>query len=248
MYKVLIIDDIPLVRDAIRLLGQWDLFGITEIFEAGNALEGCEIIHREAPDIIITDMKMPVMDGTQLLKQLEDHHIKSKIIIISGYSDFKYMKLALQSKVIDYILKPIDPQDLNNALSIAVSEIESGQPPVQALEKDESTATSNQLINEITAFVNRHYMSDITLTELADKFFLSKEHLSRMFKKETGVNLFSYIMKLKLEKGKLLLTETNLTLEEIAQKLGFSTGNYFSKVFKKNTGLSPRDYRSSGSK
>ena len=87
-------------------------------------------------------------------------------------------------------------------------------------------------------------MEDISLSLLADTFYLSKEHLSRLFKKETGTNLFSYIMELKLNDAKELLTSTEMTLDEIAFKLGFSNGNYFSKVFKKNTGQSPRDYRS----
>ena len=111
MYKVRIIDDVVLVRDAIKLLGQWELFGITEIFEAGNAEEGMRLIYQERPELIITDMKMPVMDGTALLTRLDEEQIKSKVIVISGYSDFKYTRLAIQSKVIDYILKPIDPQD-----------------------------------------------------------------------------------------------------------------------------------------
>ena len=149
MYKTVIIDDIVLVRDAIKLLGQWDLFGISQIFEAGNAQDGLDIILRENPDLIITDMKMPVMDGVQLLKKLDEEHIKSKVIIISGFSDFKYTRLAIQSKVIDYILKPIDPQDLNNALSAAITEIEK-ENPSKDVKSEENPATHNQLIDDVT--------------------------------------------------------------------------------------------------
>lgn len=241
MYKVIIIDDVVLVRDAIRLLGQWDMFGITGIFEANNAQEGLEIIHREKPELIITDMKMPVMDGTALLKELEEEHIRSKVIIISGFGDFKYTKLAIQSKAIDYILKPIDPQDLNNAIAAAMVEIEKDFPVCTSHENE--TSTDNQLINNIIVYINKNYMEEISLSALANTFYLSKEHLSRLFKKETGTNLFSYIMGLKLNEAKRLLVQTDLTLEDIAYKLGFSNGNYFSKVFKKNMGQAPRDYR-----
>ncbi len=81
MYKVLIIDDVSLVQDAVKLLGQWEAFGITSIFEACNAQEGLDIIYRERPELIITDMKMPIMDGTALLKKLEEKPIRSKIIV-----------------------------------------------------------------------------------------------------------------------------------------------------------------------
>ncbi len=242
MYKALIIDDIVLVRDAIRMLGQWELFGITMILEAGNAQEGLDIIYREKPELIITDMKMPVMDGTSLLKRLEEEQIKSKIIIISGFSDFKYTRLAIQSKVIDYILKPVDPQDLNNAIAAAMSEIEKEFPPVSPPE-EEALQTGNQLINDVLGYIRKNYMEELTLPVLADTFHISKEYLSRLFKKETGTNLFSYIMEMKLNEARTLLSDTEMTLEDIAFKLGFSNGNYFSKVFKKNVGQSPRDYR-----
>lgn len=243
MYKVLIIDDVVLVRDAIKLLGHWDLFGITEILEAGNAEEGMKLIYQKRPELIIPDMKMPVMDGSALLTRLDKEQIRSKVIVISGYSDFKYTRLAIQSKVIDYILKPIDPQDLNNSIAAAMAEIEKEFPVSVNIHEDPSV-TGNQLINEVIHYIGKHYMEDISLSLLADTFYLSKEHLSRLFKKETGTNLFSYIMELKLNDAKELLTSTEMTLDEIAFKLGFSNGNYFSKVFKKNTGQSPRDYRS----
>lgn len=247
MYKAVIIDDVVLVRDAIRILGQWDLFGITELYEANNAQEGLDIITREKPDLVITDMKMPVMDGTQLLKKLEEDHLKCKIIIISGFGDFKYTKLAIQSKVVDYILKPIDPQDLNNAIAAAIAQIEQ-EAPAELDISNNKFPTDNPLIKDIIAFVRKNYMLDITLEELASTFYLSKEHLSRLFKKETGKNLFSYIMDMKLTEARHLLNETSMTVEEIAFHLGFNNGNYFSKVFKKNVGMSPRDFRSAPKK
>ena len=124
MYKALIIDDVSLVRDAVKMLGQWDMFDITEIYEARNAQEALAVIQAEKPDLIITDMKMPVMDGTALLQYLEAEHVPGKVIVISGFSDFAYMRTAIKSGVVDYILKPIDPQDLNNAISSAIGQLE----------------------------------------------------------------------------------------------------------------------------
>lgn len=242
MYKAIIVDDMTLVRDAIRLLAQWDTFGIEKIFEADNAQNALEIICHEQPDIIITDMKMPVMDGTQLLKKIEELQIKSKIIVISGFSDYKYTRLAIQAGVIDYILKPIDPQDLNNALAAAVTALET-ESETSISNGTETSSIKNKVICDVIAYIDIHYLSDITLTDIAEHFFLSKEHLSRLFKKETGQNLFSYIMQLKLTEAKRLLQTTDLTLDDIAYHLSFSNGNYFSKVFKKNCGLSPSEYR-----
>ena len=192
-------------------------------------------------------MKMPVMDGTQLLKKLEELHINSKIIVISGFSDFKYTRLAIQAGVIDYILKPVDPQDLNNALSAAVSQLENeaGETgtfgPVSSPEPH--SAATSKVVSDVFDYINAHYLENISLADIAETFFLSKEHLSRLFKKETGQNLFSYIMQLKLTEAKRLLQSTDMTLDDIAWHLGFSNGNYFSKVFKKNCQMSPSEYR-----
>lgn len=243
MYKVLIIDDIALVRDAVKMLGQWDIFDISEIYEAGNAREGISIIQSQHPDIIITDMKMPVMDGMAFLQYMETEHIPGKIIVISGFSDFSYMRTAIKSGVVDYILKPIDAQDLNNAISAAIGQLEQ-ESPYQTQKPPATAQSSNSIVQNVKEFIEKKYMDDISLSDLADAFYLSKEHLSRLFKKETGQNLFSYIMDLKLGEAKRLLTETDRTLDDIAFSLGFSNGNYFSKVFKKNVGVSPSSYRS----
>lgn len=249
MYKAIIIDDIRLVRDAIHMLGQWDVFGIDEILEADNAQTGLELICQEHPDIIITDMKMPVMDGTQLLAKLEELSVNSKVIVISGFSDYKYTRLAIRSGVIDYILKPVDPQDLNNALSTAVAQLEAeaGQRADAASVPSDRPPVTNKVIHDVIAYIDQNYLAPISLTDLAEHFFLSKEHLSRLFKKETGQNLFSYIMYLKLTESKRLLKTTDMTLDDIAFHLGFSNGNYFSKVFKKNCNLSPSEYRNQNS-
>lgn len=243
MYKVLIMDDIALVRDAVRMLGQWDVFDISEIYEAGNAQEGLSIIQAHHPDIIITDIKMPVMDGIAFMQYMETEHIPGKIIVISGFSDFSYMRTAIKSGVVDYILKPIDSQDLNNAVSAAIGQLEQETSHKQEKCSPVTEQSSNSIVHDIKVFIEKNYKEDISLSDLADTFYLSKEHLSRLFKKETGQNLFSYIMDLKLKEAKRLLVETNRTLDDIAFSLGFSNGNYFSKVFKRNIGVSPSSYR-----
>lgn len=172
MYKVIIIDDIRLVRDAIKMLAQWDIFGIDKILEADNAQTGLELICQEHPDIIITDMKMPIMDGTQLLQKLEELSIKSKVIVISGFSDYKYTRLAIKSGVIDYILKPIDPQDLNNALASAVSQLEQESGETDEPSSDDTKQiVSNKVICDVISYIDQHYLSNISLADIAEQFF-----------------------------------------------------------------------------
>lgn len=120
--KALIIDDEKHVRDAIRMLVNWGAYGITSLFEAKDGAEAIGIIQGQQPEIIFTDMMMPNMDGSELLEWAAQHAPASKLIVISGHDDFRLVRNALKFGGIDYILKPIEPEQLNSALTRAVEE------------------------------------------------------------------------------------------------------------------------------
>ncbi|GGM24222.1 hypothetical protein GCM10011351_07490 [Paraliobacillus quinghaiensis] len=120
--KALIIDDEKHVREGLILLANWENVGITCILEAADGLEAKKLIQQHKPEIIFTDMHMPKCDGIQLIKWLYTSECTSKIIAVSGYDDFKYMKNAITYGIFDYLLKPININDLNETLSKAVKE------------------------------------------------------------------------------------------------------------------------------
>lgn len=122
--KVVIIDDEPWARSVIRTFGRWQEFNIDEIAEADDGESGLALIRRISPQIAIMDMRMPGMDGVELLHQLKEHHPEIKIIVISGHDDFEFMKTAILTKVNDYLLKPITERELNKALKTCIDEIE----------------------------------------------------------------------------------------------------------------------------
>lgn len=119
--KALIIDDEKHVREAIRLLVPWKDFGIDTILEAQDGIAATSLIRSERPEIIFTDMMMPNMDGTELLQWVAEHAPASKIIVISGHDDFSFVRHAVKYGGVDYILKPIDADQLVGALTKAVS-------------------------------------------------------------------------------------------------------------------------------
>lgn len=124
MYKVLIIDDEEPVRDAIRILGEWERLGIDTILEATDGKEGIGKVDEYRPDIILVDMRMSEMDGIELLKAVEKDYPEVCSIVISGYNDFEYTRQAIKSKVVDYLLKPVNGEELNNALAKAIDIID----------------------------------------------------------------------------------------------------------------------------
>ncbi|GGI46671.1 hypothetical protein GCM10008018_18260 [Paenibacillus marchantiophytorum] len=125
--KAIIIDDEFWIRNSIRHLADWERFGIDQVMEAEDGLSGLEMVERLHPEIVITDMKMRGMDGTRLLQKLTEEYPYIRKIVISGFDEFSYMKQAILSKVDEYLLKPIKPEELNRALEKAVRELRAAQ-------------------------------------------------------------------------------------------------------------------------
>ncbi|HOL91530.1 MAG TPA: response regulator transcription factor [Clostridiales bacterium] len=123
MYKVLIVDDEPIIRKGLRNIINWKNFGCEVVAEAGDGLDGLELIRKHKPDIIITDIKMPETDGLSMIKQMKEDVPDSKIIILTGHRDFDYVHEALKLGVTDFLLKPSRIEELTSAISRAVKEL-----------------------------------------------------------------------------------------------------------------------------
>mgnify|MGYP000070732755 CR=1 FL=1 len=124
MYKVMIMDDEPWSRKVIKQLIEWDKLQLENVGEAEDGTQGLQMIEELNPDILVTDMRMPGIDGIELLKALNEQHPSLKIIVMSGYDDFVYLKQAIRSRVKEYILKPVDPDELNAALTQSIHELQ----------------------------------------------------------------------------------------------------------------------------
>lgn len=129
MYNILIVDDEKIERNGIRLLLK-RMGADFNIAEASNGKEALDYINakkdsQDAPDILLTDVKMPFMDGIGLIKEVRNNNIHTKNIIFSGYNEFEYAKLAVRLGVVDYILKPVDPKEFENVINRVICELDS---------------------------------------------------------------------------------------------------------------------------
>ncbi|MGN7359401.1 response regulator transcription factor [Paenibacillus sp. SAF-054] len=172
MTKVLIADDEKHVREAIKLLADWEGHGITTILEASDGQSAVELILEESPQIVLTDMRMPRMDGTKLLEWVKSNRPAVKTIVISGYDDFDLVRHAIRSGGLDYILKPVDPDALNEALGKAVEAIR-----LETLQDSLSTRKNMELNR-----MKPHY-ADKLLTDLISSHG-GKEELARQLREE----------------------------------------------------------------
>ncbi|WP_366248081.1 response regulator [Terribacillus aidingensis] len=378
--KALLVDDERNGREVLRALGEWEQNGITVLLEASDGEEALELIESEQPEIIFTDIKMPRMNGIELMEQLHAADYRGKCILVTGYDDYQFMRKAIQFNSFDYLLKPIDPDAFTKVLenvtqaiiadkqyleneaevlgdarrlileqqvsALCMGELKDfsilqnvlpqeekidltllsfyhmHQPdqvmedltselhryaigdvfrfqqednlyvvmsaadqwlqienwlrqhldiPVRLVQKtlrslEEISSVFEQLTVElaehryrtirrleeleseqrgqdIVAYVQSYYMEDVSLERLSKLFFLSKEHISRKFKQETGMTLSRYVTDCRMKQAKQWLEITDKTMYDIARLLGYQDEVYFSKLFKKETGLTPTAYR-----
>ncbi|UQZ33384.1 DNA-binding response regulator [Paenibacillus sp. PK3_47] len=116
MIKVVIVDDEPKLRQGLQTLIPWESLGFTVIAAAGNGRDALKIIGEEAPELVIADIRMPVMDGLQLIQQLRSAGHRMHCIILSGYADFEYAKQAIKYGVEGYLVKPVNVTEMSATL------------------------------------------------------------------------------------------------------------------------------------
>ena len=239
MINVYIADDEVWITLGLKKLLEKLNMDVYVVGTANNGLTAKEEIAMFKPDVVFTDIRMPGLSGLELLQEIPEVSPDTKVVIISGYAEFSYAKEAVQHHAYDYLLKPIKEEDLARVMTSLTSEgLED--------ESDDSEAPAfDRLIDNVVSEIREHYMEDISLTSLASKYNVSMARLSEMIKENLKVNFSDYIASLRIQRAKELLRDESLSIQEIAEIVGYNDYFYFTKVFKKVEGISPSKYRKS---
>jgi len=244
MYKALIIDDERPARQAIIQLGQWDKHGIAVPMETFNCISAFSMMEENPPDIVFVDMYLPVIDGLAFLQKATQHFPNTKFIAVSGFDKFEYARQAFRYGVVEYLLKPIIEEELDQAISKAVgllNAMQSHAPPMQGIHQN--ITIMDTVATEILDYILMHYSAEINLTMFSQQYCLTKEYLSRCFKEKTGYGIYEFVTKTRMEKAKALLDTSDIQIRVIAEMVGYQDQNYFSRAFKKFYGVHPSKIR-----
>lgn len=155
MMNVLIVDDEELLRKGLRTLVSWEKFGCRVVGEASNGVEALEFINGNEVHIVITDIRMPVMDGLELMKEIYSRYQHIKVIIVSGYADFAYAKTAIQYNACCYVLKPIDEDEINEAVLHAKNNVEQAQE-IETMQKQIKENLLQTMIEDSSIYGNNY--------------------------------------------------------------------------------------------
>ena len=240
MYRVMIVDDERAIRNLLKLLIDWKSFDMETAGEASSGAEAINIIDEIRPDIVFADIKMPFMDGIELSKILTKRYPGIKIVILTAFNDFEYARQCVGIGVCEYIMQPIHPEKINEALKKIKASLDEHSTDLPVADIPENSMMLN--MDKIQKYIFVHYNDqDINLTSIAQHFGFNSSYLSRRFKNETGTGIIDYLTKCRMEKA-IEYAKTHTLMYIAAQKVGINDPNYFSKCFRKYTGQTYSDY------
>lgn len=226
MIRTLICDDEKASQDIIQLFIEEENPMLEIVGTASNGIEALELIQKEKPDLVFMDIHMPCFSGMEVIEKSRATDPEVKFIIITAYESFEYARQALRLGAVDILPKPVDFDQLSEAITRAVG----------------IHFTPSNLVNHILEYIHDNYNKEIHLPELAQLSFCTESHLAREFKKYTGGTILTYIHKIRIERAVTLLKEGNVGIQEAADQVGYQNINNFYKYFKQSTGMTPAAY------
>lgn len=203
-----------------------------------DGVRGRMLIVQKKPDIIIADIRMPGMDGLQMFELTRKISPHSKIIYISAYDDFSYVKKALDLRAFDYLLKPFDNEKLIRVVRRVIEEMEA---PDNELSGD--IEGGSLITTRILNYIRDNPGAQLSLQALSLHFELSPSYISTLIKKNSGRNYLEWVIESRMLLAKSLLRDPTCRIEEIASVVGYKNYVSFYKVFVKAVGVSPSDFR-----
>ena len=234
MKKILICEDEVIIRQGIGRILE-GIYGSLELREAGNGEEGYRLMAVWNP--VITDIRMPVMDGLAMMEKAIATGITTRFIVISAYRDFEYARTAIRCGVKDYIVKPINRFELADCVKRLLGSEEAG------VEEKQEPAEDGGSIGRAIQYIENNFYRNISLEEVSQSVHMNTAYFSTMFKKQTGRKYIDYLTDLRMEKARNLLENTDLKIGNIAMMVGYSSTKHFTRVYKEKYGVTPGSSR-----
>ena len=243
MIQIAIVEDEEIICETLARLTDWSSLGIELIGTCQDGVDAYHMILDECPDIVMTDINMPGISGLELIERIQRTALDTRFLILSGYAEFEYAQSAIQYHVSQYLLKPISKEKIMSCIKDIVKQKATELPADDSMNTAETAPKYSIFIKQAINYIDEHLTDDMTLETIAESVHSNASYLSRIFKKEVGTSVITYITDLRIKKAKDLLEHSDLKTFEISDAVGIHDPAYFSVLFKKYTGMSPKSYR-----
>ena len=253
MIKTIIVEDEEIIRKGLLCTVDWLSMGAVVVAACADGKEGLEAIKLHQPDVVITDIKMPVMDGLTMVETAQNEGFEFLPVVLTSYSDFEYARRSISLKVFDYLLKPVSDEKIAELLEKAAVRIEEIKRSKQAAElvsagaDGESVTLKNmQVDNPHVKYALQRIETDwkdhLSIEGIASELNISSSYLSRVFKTECGKTFLDFLNGYRVQKAVELLSTKEYRVYEVADMTGFSDYKQFHRVFKEYTSVSPTEF------
>ena len=246
MYNMLICDDEPYVLDLLRENIDWKRYGVRVGGTALNGQLGLNAFQMERFDIVLADIKMPLMSGVEMAKRMRETDRRVQIIFLTSLGEFEYAQSAVNIGACGYILKPFRNEELISAVQTAVARLdgdrERGGEKPQPGEQDEN---ADFIVENVNGYIAENIGKKLSVKTIAEHFGYSPNYLGHLYHKHTGCFIGDQIIKIKMERAVELLRIPQNQISSIAERLGYGDYAYFIKQCKEYYGETPKAFRDS---
>ncbi|MEA4914702.1 MAG: response regulator [Christensenella sp.] len=257
-YRVLVVEDEPLMREYLiaslpRLHPAFVVAGA-----AHDGLAALALFEKSSYDLMITDLRMPGMDGLQLIERIRSLGKTLPIIVLTGYDEFEYARTALHFGVAEYLLKPLNDDALRETLERLAGAIQQHLSAIQLPQNlspkniaqfvatcfTETDREHKLLAERAASYITTHFTEPITQTDVAEALGITPAYLSSVFHEEKGESYTKFLTRLRMMQAALLLkSNPGMTIQSVAEQAGYASDKHFISVFKKYFGTTPNEYR-----
>ena len=255
MIKILIADDERYEREMLAEIIDKRFPHDAQCRMVENGRQSVDVAALWGADIILMDIEMPGINGIDAAKLILAQRPDCKIIFVTAYSLFTYAHEAVRLGACDYILKPVNADDVERSIRRAMDQTEAHRqleemaPAAALLEGNSAYDKTTLLMGKVKKYLQHNYMMyDISLDSVSAILNINASYFSAQFKRAFGVNFVDYLTDLRMNAARELLMDPFRATAEVASMVGYESPNYFARAFKKKTGMTPTEYRRSNAK
>jgi YesN/AraC family two-component response regulator len=261
LFSLFVVDDENETRRGIVENVDWNCLGFTVVGEAANGEEAVQKMGTLVPDVILSDIRMPGMDGVALMRYIHENLPQTKVVVLSGRKDFACLEAAINAGVFAYLLKPANKDLFEETffrLHEKLEERRNEQRKRQRLEdlvkespayireklssQERYKSANEKLTERILEYIEHEYTSNLlSLKAIAKYVQKSPAYISKVFKDVTGDNYVRYVSNKRLAKALDLLQNKSLLVYQVTEAVGWSDQSSFIRLFKKQYGLTPSE-------
>lgn len=250
MYRILLAECDPFCRLSYKKMNVWREYGFEISAEASNGREALRLFEKERYDLLVSNIKMPVMNGIELLREIRSCGNDLSAVFITSHTDFEYTREAILLGVKDFIKKPATERAVGEMLGRIHKVLGDAEDSalnsiiVNVMTQIGADIDNDIFLHNVSLFLSDNLCSTISMAETAEYFKMSKDYFGKCFKQHSGMSFNSVYTMIKIEYAKSLIDSGKYRNYEISEMLGFCDPDYFTKLFKSVTGMTPREFKS----